>query len=179
MSIPRYWRRRSTLQRGTAGKDDGTVNLRGLCDLLQARLLVPENNRLRSVNEDAILDVVADAAREGEAFAVATEAHEIVGIVVMLHAGDLLLDDRAGVEIRCRVMAGRADELHAALKGAFVRIGPTKAGRKEWWMLMTRASYSLHSHAGSTCMKRASTTSSMSFARRISPTAEMPRPCHC
>ena len=52
-----------------------------------------------AVDEGAVMDVVADALGEGDAFALAAEAGEIGGGVEMGHALDFLLDDGAGVEI--------------------------------------------------------------------------------
>jgi hypothetical protein len=51
------------------------------------------------MHQDSIFDMIADAASQGEAFAVASEPNEILRVVVMFDAGHLLLDDGSGVEL--------------------------------------------------------------------------------
>ena len=83
-----------------------------------------------AVDEGAVVDVVADALGEGDALALAAEAGEIGRGVEMGDALDLLLDDRAGVEIRGDVVAGGADEFHAALVRLFVRVRADEGGEE-------------------------------------------------
>jgi hypothetical protein len=82
------------------------------------------------VDEDSVFDMESDSAGECEALAIAAEADEVVGLMVVLHAGNLLFDDGALVEVLGGVVAGRADQLHAALESAAVRIGSDKSGKK-------------------------------------------------
>ena len=52
------------------------------------------------MEQDAVGEVPPHAARQGEALAIAAQAHEIFRRVEMLHANDFLVDDRPGIEIR-------------------------------------------------------------------------------
>ena len=67
----------------------------------------------------------------------APSADQRVDVVAVRDADHVLLDDRAGVELLGDVVGGRADQLDPALLGALVGPAPAKAGRNEWWMLMT------------------------------------------
>ena len=84
--------------------------------------LIPKNNRPVAVNEDAVLDMVSNPTRQREALAVAAEADQILGLVVVLHAGNLLFNDRPLIQILGGVVAGGADELHPAFESAAIRI---------------------------------------------------------
>ncbi len=83
-----------------------------------------------AVDDGAVVDVVADAAGEGGALAVAAEAGEVVGGVEVGDALDFLLDDGAGIEIRGDVVAGGADEFHAALVGLAVGVRADEGGEE-------------------------------------------------
>ena len=91
---------------------------------------VAEDDGAGAVNEDAVFDVVADSAGEGEALAVAAETDEVFGFVIVLHAGNLLLDDGPLVEVFGGVVAGGADEFHSALEGPAVGVGADKGGEE-------------------------------------------------
>jgi len=78
------------------------------------------------MDEDPVFDMEADSTSQREAFAVAAEADKVVGLVVVLHAQDFLLDDQPLIEIFGGVVAGGADEFHAAFEGATVGIGSDK-----------------------------------------------------
>ena len=71
-----------------------------------------------------------------------------LGVLAVRDAHDVLLDDRAGVELLGHVVRGRADDLHAALERALVGLAPAKAGRNEWWMLITGTPSALEEVAG-------------------------------
>ena len=58
------------------------------------------------------------------------EAHQRGDVVAVGDAHDVLLDDRAFVELLGDVVRGRADELHAALVRLHVRVGAGE-GRQE------------------------------------------------
>ena len=60
--------------------------------------LIAEYDRLGAVHEHAILDVIANASGEGEPLAIASKANEILRVVVVFDPGDLLLDDRSGIQ---------------------------------------------------------------------------------
>jgi len=92
--------------------------------------LVPEDDGLVSVDEDAVVEVVADAAGQGHALAIASETEQVVGGMEMLHANDLLVDDGALVEDAGDVMAGGADELDASIIGAAVGICADEGGEE-------------------------------------------------
>ncbi len=74
--------------------------------------------------------MVAHAAGEREALAVAPEPQQILGRMEVLRANDLLLDDRPFIKVGGDVMAGGADELDAAVVGAAVGVGADE-GREE------------------------------------------------
>lgn len=57
------------------------------------RCLVREDDGSVSVDDGAVVDVVADAAGDGVSFGVTAEAHEVLGSVEVLDAFDFLLDD--------------------------------------------------------------------------------------
>ena len=65
-----------------------------------------------------------DRPGEDDALDVAPDPRELVGACARcVTRGDVLLDDRALVELLGRVVRGRADQLHAALVRAAVRVG--------------------------------------------------------
>ena len=63
------------------------------------------------------------ARREHDALDVAADALELLDALPVRDARDVLLDDRPGVELLGDVVRRRADDLHAALARAAVRIG--------------------------------------------------------
>ena len=89
-----------------------------------------EDYGLVAVKKNAVLDVPADRAGENNFFQVATFADEIFNRVAVGDADDVLLDDGAVVENFSDVVAGRADELHAALEGLMVRAGSDEGRQK-------------------------------------------------
>jgi DNA-binding transcriptional LysR family regulator len=99
----------------------------------------PQDDRLttRVIYSDHLAFVVSPQHRlarrksvEGEGLHVAAEADHLVGGVAVVHAHDFLLDDRAGVEVGGGVVAGGADELHAAVEGLVVGLGPHEGGQE-------------------------------------------------
>ena len=60
---------------------------------------------------------MAHGARQHAAFDVAALAREIFRRVAVADALDVLVDDRAFIEVACDVMGGGADQLDAALMG--------------------------------------------------------------
>ena len=75
-------------------------------------------------------------ARQNLAFDIAADRDIILGRLRMGDAGNVLLDNRAFVEIGSNIMRRRADQLDAALIGCLYGLAPLNDGRKEWWMLM-------------------------------------------
>ena len=82
------------------------------------------------MHENSVFDMESNSASESEALAIAAEADEVIGFVVMLHARDLLLDDGALIKVLRGAVAGRADKFHAAFESTAVRIGSDKGGKK-------------------------------------------------
>src|SRR5262249_43409415 len=70
--------------------------------------------RASSLNDAAPLEVRAHGPSEHHALDVAADARELVGAVGVAHARDVLLDDRALVEVLGRVVRRGADHLDAA-----------------------------------------------------------------
>ena len=69
--------------------------------------------------------------REHEALYVAPQALEIGGAIAVIHADDVLVDDRSVVQLLGYVVGGGTHELDALLVGAAIRIraGEGAAGR--------------------------------------------------
>jgi len=91
---------------------------------------VREDDGAVAIDEGAVVDVVADAAGEGGAFAVSAEAGEVCGGVEVLYAFDFLVDDGSGVEVGGDVVAGCADEFDAALVGLLVGVCADEGGEE-------------------------------------------------
>jgi ribosomal protein L18 len=89
-----------------------------------------ENNRLVAMHQHAVFEVVAQAAREDGLFDVLAVAHHVVDRVGVVDADHVLLDDRPLVEFAGHVVAGRADQLDAALVGLVVGLGADEAGQE-------------------------------------------------
>jgi hypothetical protein len=71
--------------------------------------------------------MMAHSARQHAALDVASLAHEIVGSVAMADALDILVDDRAFVEVAGDVVRGGADLFDTALMGLMVGPRPLEA----------------------------------------------------
>jgi hypothetical protein len=74
--------------------------------------------------------VPLDGAREHDALDVGAGARQVRDRRAVGRAHDVLLDDRAGVELLGDVVGGRADDLHAALVGPAVGVR-AREGRQE------------------------------------------------
>ena len=81
--------------------------------------LIRKHNRAVAIKDRPVVDVEADALGDGDPLAVAAESDEVGRGVEMLHALDLLFDDRPGVEIGGDVVAGGTNEFDAARVGLF------------------------------------------------------------
>jgi polyisoprenyl-phosphate glycosyltransferase len=75
------------------------------------------------VHEHPVLDVPPDGACEDDPLDVAPDLLEFLDGEPMRDARDVLLDDRPRVELLGDVVRGGADDLHALVAGAAVRVG--------------------------------------------------------
>ena len=76
------------------------------------------------------MNVVTNAFGECDAFALATEAREIVGRVEMIYAFDFLLDDRSRVEVVGDIVTSGADQFYATFIGLAVRVSTNEGGQE-------------------------------------------------
>ncbi len=74
--------------------------------------------------------------REHQSLDVAPHTLEVGGALTMVDANDVLVDDRAIVELLGDVVGRRPDQLDAALARPPVGSAPANAGKNEWWMLI-------------------------------------------
>src|SRR5258708_40190837 len=84
--------------------------------------LIHEDDGLAAVEDHAVLQMIADRARQHAAFDIAALADEIVGRIAMADALDVLVDDRAFIEVAGDIMRSGADQFDAALMS--LMIGP-------------------------------------------------------
>jgi len=89
-----------------------------------------EDHGLIDIKQDTVFDVPADGAGEYDLFEVAAFADEVFDGVAVGYADYILLDDGTVVEDFGDVVAGCADQLHAALEGLMVRAGADEGGQK-------------------------------------------------
>ena len=92
--------------------------------------LAGKYDRLGSIQNHTVFQMVAHGAGQHAAFNVPPLAHEIIRRVAMGDALHILLDNRAFIEIRGDVMRRGADEFDAALMRLVVWLGPFEAGQK-------------------------------------------------
>src|SRR6476620_5149980 len=89
--------------------------------LLATERLIHEHHGLAAVEDHAVLQMIAYRACQHAALDVATLASEIVWRIAVADALDVLIDDRALIEIAGDVMRGGADQLDAALVRLVIR----------------------------------------------------------
>ena len=77
---------------------------------------------------------------------------QIVDRLAVIDPGDVLLDDRPGVEFGGDVVRGRADQLDAAPAACAYGSAPTNAGRKLWWMLIASFGNAARNRGHRICM---------------------------
>ena len=82
-----------------------------------------ENDGLFPVNQDAMSEMPAHGASQDDFFQVPTFSEQIVRLIAVRHAQNILLDNWAIVEHIGDIMAGRADYFHAALVSLVVGTG--------------------------------------------------------
>ena len=76
------------------------------------------------VNKHLAFNVLFNSAAQHNFLQVSTFGNERLDIVFVGNAHDVLFDDRAGVEFRSHIVAGRADNLDPAVKGLVIGLGP-------------------------------------------------------
>src|ERR1700686_5449040 len=103
------------MPRPRSGTSAGIRGNSNRCSTIRPDPSIREHHGLAAVEDDAVRQVIADRARQHPALDVAALAHEIVGRIAMADALDVLVDDRALVEVAGDVMRGGADQLDAAL----------------------------------------------------------------
>jgi hypothetical protein len=119
--------------------------------LLAGSTSILEDHGPDSVEDDAALDVPVHGSRQHAPLDVAALAHQIVRLILVRDALDVLLDDGPLVEIGRHIVCSRADQLDAAAMGLVVGFCTSEA-RKEWWMLMQRPASFADSSSDSICM---------------------------
>src|SRR5262245_30776623 len=77
-----------------------------------SNLVSAKNDCLGLIREHAALRVPLDGAIQHHALEICTDRHELLGRHRVIHARDLLLDDRTFVEIGRDVVRGGADQFH-------------------------------------------------------------------
>src|SRR5918998_5081002 len=75
-----------------------------------------------AVNQDAVLQVPADGASENTPLDLPAEADQVLYGVAVGNVGDILVDDRASIELLRYVVGGRPDRLHPPLVGPAVGV---------------------------------------------------------
>lgn len=78
------------------------------------------------MDEHAVLGVPGDGAGENRALDLPPQPLQVLDGVPVVHPLYVLLDDRAGVQLRGHIMGGRPDQLHAARVRLRVRFGPNE-----------------------------------------------------
>src|SRR5262249_10050591 len=90
----------------------------------------PEDDGAAAVEEDAVLGMPAHGVSQRNPLGVTADGREVFGAVRVVDAGDLLLDDRALVQVGRHVVRGRADQLHAVRVRLVIGPGPLEAGQE-------------------------------------------------
>ena len=76
-----------------------------------------EDHGAVAVNQDAVLQVPADGASEDTPLDLPAEADQVLYGVAVGNVGDVLVDDRASIELLRYVVGGRPDRLHPPSRG--------------------------------------------------------------
>lgn len=82
------------------------------------------------MQEDAVFDMPADGASQNDAFDVTAQAPQVVSIVAVIDPQDVLLYDRAGVQILGDIVGGCTDEFDTAVVSGLVRVGADECGQE-------------------------------------------------
>ena len=94
------------------------------------RFRILTTSGLAAVEENPILEMVADRPGEHAPLDVAAFADQVIGRVAVADAFDVLLDDGTFVQISRDVMARGANQFHATIIRLVVRPGPNKTRQK-------------------------------------------------
>ena len=89
-----------------------------------------EHYGLVAVEQDAIIQIKPQGARQHTPLDVAADANHVFGHVVVADAFDVLLDDRPFVQFGSDEMGGRADQLDPAPVRLMVRARTLETGQK-------------------------------------------------
>ncbi|KAG1317178.1 hypothetical protein G6F63_015778 [Rhizopus arrhizus] len=82
------------------------------------------------VEQDAVLDMPAHGTRQHQRFGVTAQPHQLTRCHGMVHARDVLFDDRAFVQILGDVVRGGADDLDPARVRLVIRLRTLEAGQE-------------------------------------------------
>ena len=91
---------------------------------------LPEHHRALPRQQHPVLAVPLHGARQHLAFGVAADGGQVFHRLAVVHAGHVLLDDRAFVQVGRHVVRGGADQLDAALVRLPVGLGALEAGQE-------------------------------------------------
>ncbi len=86
-----------------------------------------KDDRAITADEGTTVNMGVDGPRQNLCLHIAPEGNVILRALRVGHANDVLLDDRAFIEVGSDIMRGRPNELHPALIGLAVGIGTLKA----------------------------------------------------
>src|SRR5690606_15498545 len=116
----RAWRARSATARRETLRTSRTTPV-GAAGRPAAPSRSAEDDGPVTVQQHAVLGVPAHGARQRPPLDVLAQGDEVLDRMRVVHALDVLLDDRALVQVARDVVRGRADELDAALVRLRVR----------------------------------------------------------
>ncbi len=113
---------------------------------------LPEHHRAMPIEQDAVLHMAANRACQHQRFGIAAQPHQFTRCHRVVHAGHVLFDDRAFVQVLGDIVRGGADDLDPTRVCLVVRLRALKLGRKLWWMLIARPASARHSVGDRICM---------------------------
>src|SRR5271169_3417869 len=82
-----------------------------------------KDNGLIAVEQNAILHMPPDGARQNDLLDIPSLLHQVIDGVAVINPNHVLFDDGAIIEHLRNVVSGSADQLHAALEGLMVGLG--------------------------------------------------------
>ena len=78
------------------------------------------------MHDHPVLQVMPDPSRKNRLLHVAAESHHIIPVTTVTDTDNILLDDRAFIQVFRHVVAGRTDQLYTPVIGFLVRVGADK-----------------------------------------------------
>lgn len=75
------------------------------------------------MDDGPVIDMEPDSSGKRVSLTVTPEAHQILGLVEVLHTLDFLFDNGPGIEVAGDVVACGSDELDASFMGLLVGVG--------------------------------------------------------